>query len=174
MRYRYQSGDTVYDVALERHGDGYRATVYGETFEVELLDEQPGAFVLRIAGPFEDGLVRPQTVFWAVEGSTKWLSSGGCTYRLGRPVDKRRARGSANAEGDTVRSPMPAQVRAIQVSEGDTVEAGQTLLLLEAMKMEIKLAAPRSARIGRLLTRQGDTVERDQVLVELDALIPPE
>ena len=46
--------------------------------------------------------------------------------------------------------------------------AGQTLLLLEAMKMEIKLTSPRAGRVARLLAKQGETVERDQVLVELE------
>jgi biotin carboxyl carrier protein len=63
---------------------------------------------------------------------------------------------------------MPAQVRAVQVSEGDSVEAGQTLLLLEAMKMEIRVQAPHAGRVARLLARPGDTVERDQVLVEMN------
>jgi 3-methylcrotonyl-CoA carboxylase alpha subunit len=168
MRYRYQSGDTIYDVVLERNGDAFRATVYGESYDVELLDEQPGAFVLRAAGPFAGGkLVRPQTVFWAADGSAKWLSSGGCTYRLERPADRRQAKASSAAAGDAIRSPMPAQVRAVQVNEGDEIESGQALLLLEAMKMEIKIAAPRAGRVARLLAKQGDTVERDQVLVEL-------
>jgi propionyl-CoA carboxylase alpha chain len=167
MKYRYQSGEMVYEVVLERHRDGYRATINGETYELEVLDAQPGALTLR-AGQ-DGGIVRPQVVYWGAEGDTKWFSSGGCTYRLDRPKERSRAgaRGGAAAE-DTLRAPMPAQVRAVQVAEGDSVEAGQTLLLLEAMKMEIKLASPRVARIGRLHAKQGDTVERDQVLVELE------
>ena len=64
---------------------------------------------------------------------------------------------------------MPARVRALQVAEGERVEAGQTLLLLEAMKMEIRLQAPRAGRIARLLASTGESVEREQVLVELES-----
>jgi biotin carboxyl carrier protein len=62
---------------------------------------------------------------------------------------------------------MPAQVRLVQVSAGDLVEVGQTLMLLEAMKMEIRLQAPRRGRVSRILAQAGQTVERDQVLIEM-------
>lgn len=168
MRYRYQSGDTVHEVELQRHGNAWRATVYGEVYEVDILDEQPGAFVLHTAGPFAaDDLIRPQTVYWAADGASRWLSSGGCTYRLDRPREGRRTRVASQSAADTIHAPMPALVRAIEIAEGDAVAAGQTLLLLEAMKMEIKLTAPRAGRITRVLTQPGATVERDQVLMEL-------
>ncbi len=167
MKYRYQSGEMVYEVLLERHGDGYRVTVGGESYDVEVLDAQPGALSLRFGAA--DGAIRPQVVYWGAEGDVKWLSSGGCTYRLERPKERRRNRASGGvAAEDILRAPMPAQVRAVQVAEGDAVEAGQTLLLLEAMKMEIKLTSPRAATVCRLLAKQGETVEKDQVLVELE------
>lgn len=172
MKYRYQSGDAVYEVLLERHGDGYRVTVNGEAYDLEVLDAQPGALSLRFGRQGDP--MRPQVVYWGAESDVKWLSSCGCTYRLDRPKERtgsgrrRGTAGGALAE-ETLRAPMPAQVRAVQVAEGDAVEAGQTLLLLEAMKMEIKLSSPRRGRVARILARQGDTVERDQVLVELQA-----
>ncbi len=177
MKYRYQSGDMVYEVLLERQGDGYRVILNGETYDVEVLDAQPGALSLRFdcakhperSETESKDAIRPQVVYWGAEGDVKWLSSGGCTYRLERPKERQRGRtaGGVAAE-DILRTPMPAQVRAVQVAEGDAVEAGQTLLLLEAMKMEIKLTSPRAATVCRLLAKQGETVEKDQVLVELE------
>jgi biotin carboxyl carrier protein len=170
MKYRYQSGDVIYEVTLDRHGDGYRVTVTGadgeaRSYDLEVLDAQPGTLSLRFDDPA--GAARPQVVYWAADGDTRWLSSRGCTYRLDRPQG-RRARGSAGAgAGDSVRAPMPAQVRAVAVAAGDVVVAGQTLLLLEAMKMEIRLAAPRPGRVNRVLAQPGETVARDQVLVEM-------
>ncbi|MCU0510349.1 MAG: hypothetical protein MUC34_18620 [Anaerolineae bacterium] len=182
MKYRYQSGETVYEVLLEGHGAGYRVTINGERYEVEVLDAQPGAFTLRMesaAGrpstadvpaerPSAQDAFGPRTVYWGAEGETKWLSSGGCSYRLDRPKERRRGGAAAAAAENALRAPMPAQVRAVQVSEGDEVAAGQTILLLEAMKMEIKLVSPRPARVARLLAKQGQTVEREQILVELE------
>ena len=62
---------------------------------------------------------------------------------------------------------MPAQVRAVQVQEGDAVEKGQMLLLLEAMKMEIRIKAPTAGRVTQLLVSSGQTVEKDQLLAEV-------
>jgi biotin carboxyl carrier protein len=170
MKYRYQSGDTTYEVALEHRDDGYRVTVSGpgdeaRAYDLEMLDAQPGALSLRFDDPA--GAARPQVIYWAADGETRWLSSCGCTYRLDRPQARRARGGAAAALGDSVRAPMPAQVRAVSVAAGDVVEAGQTLLLLEAMKMEIRLPAPRAGRVGRVLAQPGETVARDQVLVEM-------
>lgn len=166
MKYRYQVGDAVYEVVLERRGDGYRVTIDGKNYGVELLNAQPGALSLHFTG--QDGPFRPRVVYWGAEGDVKWLSSQGCTYRLQRPKG-RRARGAVGATSeDSLRAPMPAQVRAVQVAEGDVVEAGQTLLLLEAMKMEIRLQAPRRGRVARLLAKPGEMVAREQLLVELE------
>jgi biotin carboxyl carrier protein len=60
-------------------------------------------------------------------------------------------------------------VREVLVAEGDTVQRGQTLVILEAMKMEIRVAAPGDGQVRRLLVRQGDVVERGQRLVEIEA-----
>jgi biotin carboxyl carrier protein len=166
MKYRYQSGETVYEVLLEGHGEGYRVTVNGERYEVEVLDAQGGAFTLRLAAA--GAAIQPRVVHWGAEGEAKWLSSGGCSYRLERPRERRRGAGAGASAENVVRSPMPAQVRAVQVSEGEEVTAGQTLLLLEAMKMEIKVASPRAGKVARALVKQGQTVEREQILVELE------
>lgn len=50
---------------------------------------------------------------------------------------------------------------------GDAVEAGESLLLLELMKMEIPVVAPRAGRIERILVGEGDAVEEDQVVAVL-------
>jgi biotin carboxyl carrier protein len=62
---------------------------------------------------------------------------------------------------------MPGQVRAVNVAEGESVTKGQTLLVLEAMKMEIRVSAPRDGVVGKLLVQQGQTVDREQVLIEI-------
>lgn len=160
MHYRYQSGGQIAEITLERQGDGYLAVVDGITYAVEVLDRQPGVLTLRFAG-------RPVTIYWADNGGSKWIAQGGCTYRLERP-SPRSSRASGEPDGGTaVRSPMPAQVRAVQVTAGDVVERGQVLLLLEAMKMEIQIKAPAAGHVHRLLAAEGQTVDRDQLLVEI-------
>jgi biotin carboxyl carrier protein len=62
---------------------------------------------------------------------------------------------------------MPALVRAVAVQAGDRVERGATLVVLEAMKMEIRVTAPQASVVTRVRCREGEQVERGQVLVEI-------
>jgi biotin carboxyl carrier protein len=162
MRKRFQSGDRIYEVNVERSGEGYQADVDGEVFAFELLDAQPGQVSLRVQG-------KPATVYYAVDDGGAWLSMAGCTYHLEKPRPTAAQAARDGAGEGTVRSPMPAQVRAVQVSEGQAVEQGQTLLLLEAMKMEIRVRAPADGRVARLLVAEGQSVLKEQVLVEMES-----
>ena len=71
----------------------------------------------------------------------------------------------ANAEGTSVVSPMPGSILAVNVSQGQTVRAGEVLLVLEAMKMENDIVAPSDGIVKQILVTKGTTVDTDQVLV---------
>jgi acetyl-CoA/propionyl-CoA carboxylase biotin carboxyl carrier protein len=65
-------------------------------------------------------------------------------------------------------APMPGVVIAVRVSEGDEVEAGQILVVLEAMKMENTVTAPGAGRVEKVFVAPGQQVQRAETLVELD------
>ncbi len=75
---------------------------------------------------------------------------------------------AATGASRDLRAPMPALVRAVNVKEGDSVTQGQTLVVLEAMKMENDVRASRSARVGSIGVSVGMTVEKDQLLLTLE------
>ena len=88
--------------------------------------------------------------------------------------DEREKRLRAAAGGGIVetgeyhlRAPMPGLVVAIPVSEGQPVKRGEVILILELMKMQNELKAPRDGTIGRLRVRPGETVEQKQTLLSL-------
>jgi biotin carboxyl carrier protein len=62
-------------------------------------------------------------------------------------------------------APMPGQIKAILVREGDKVKAGQKLLVMEAMKLENKLPATRDGVVKKILVRDGDIVSQGQELI---------
>ena len=66
--------------------------------------------------------------------------------------------------------PMPGQVIRIDVAEGDVVEDGQTLAIVEAMKMENVLKAEKRARVKTVLVKPGDVLAVDQVMIEFEAV----
>ena len=67
--------------------------------------------------------------------------------------------------GDGVTAPMPGQIKAILVREGDKVTTGQKLLIMEAMKLENKLPATRDGIVKHILVRDGDIVSQGQELI---------
>ncbi|WP_297922075.1 biotin/lipoyl-containing protein [uncultured Campylobacter sp.] len=78
---------------------------------------------------------------------------------------------TANARGGTddndIKATLPSNVFKILIKEGDAVKAGQNVIVLEAMKMEINIESPRDGIIDKILIAQGDTVDADQVLAIL-------
>ncbi len=66
-----------------------------------------------------------------------------------------------------LRAPMPGLVVTIPVAEGQAVKRGQVILILESMKMQNELKAPRDGTIGRIRVRPGETVEQKQTLLSM-------
>jgi acetyl-CoA/propionyl-CoA carboxylase biotin carboxyl carrier protein len=80
------------------------------------------------------------------------------------------AAGDADAGGHgeaSLEAPMPGTVVQLRVEPGATVAAGETLVVLESMKMEISIAAPRDGSVAEVLVAAGDQVDRGAVLIEL-------
>jgi biotin carboxyl carrier protein len=80
-----------------------------------------------------------------------------------------RQSGRAGAEGRlNVTAPMPGKIVRLLVAEGDEVEAGQGLLVVEAMKMQNEMKAPKAGRVVALTAREGATVAAGDVLAAIE------
>jgi len=86
-------------------------------------------------------------------------------FALHDPLDRRAA--GTEATGVTL-APMPGLVKAVYVSTDDIVSAGDRLIMLEAMKMEMTLTADRAGRVAELLTSPGSQVQAGTALIRLD------
>jgi biotin carboxyl carrier protein len=80
--------------------------------------------------------------------------------RASRATDAEAASGPAD-----IRAIIPGRVAAVRVSAGDVVEAGQTLLVVEAMKMQNELRATQAGTVERVAVREGQTIDAGDVLV---------
>ncbi len=69
------------------------------------------------------------------------------------------------AAGETVAAPMPGNILRVEVNQGDTVKAGQLLVVLEAMKMENEIVAPKDGTIAQVVTSKGAVVDTGSPLV---------
>lgn len=66
-----------------------------------------------------------------------------------------------------VRAPLPGLILQVKVKEGDAVQAGQPIVLMEAMKMENVLPAPHNGTVRKVLVKEGDSVAEGDVLLEI-------
>ncbi len=72
------------------------------------------------------------------------------------------------ASANAVVAPLAGSVAKILVEEGDEIEAGQVLLVLEAMKMETEITAPKAGKVARILVEKGNAVQGGEALIELE------
>jgi biotin carboxyl carrier protein len=166
----------------------YHVTVAGTTIEVEIddagvrVDGDPAAVEgPEVASPgrysfFLDGAAH--TVLAERSSSSHWdLQLRGRRYHAEVVDDRTKSLQdvspavSAATGPAPIRAPMPGLVVRVEVKEGDLVEAGGGLLVVEAMKMENSLAAPVGGRIGVIHVDVGQTIEKDEILMEMLPLV---
>lgn len=141
-------------------GKSYRATLGDETVDVEILGMQDGRLSLLIDGA-------RVTAYVSSDNAKRWVTVNGRTHLLTRQSGSRKSGGGHHHAAGELTAPMPGQVRAVNVNEGEAVTKGQTLMVLEAMKMEIRIQSPGDGMVKKLFVKQGETVEREQMLIEV-------
>lgn len=156
-----QYNGQTYTITLTPQPDGTYTAAIGDSVMHLRAERQPdGAWRLY----FADG--QRASGYVAAQGSERYVAVAGQHFTL-TLHDTQRRRSTASA-GDLT-AQMPGKVISVPVNAGDTVERGQTLLILEAMKMEMRVTAPAAGRVKRVLVNTGQVVERGQRLVEFEA-----
>ena len=147
-------------IDLTPQGKSYRATVGDKTVDVETLHAKDGQMDLLIDG-------ERVTAYVSSDGAKRWVTINGQMFVLTKQSSARKSGHGHHHTAGELTAPMPGQVRAVNVSEGEAVTKGQTLMVLEAMKMEIRIQASMDGTVKKLSVKQGQTVEREQVLIEV-------
>ena len=157
-------GERVLSVEVAGAGPRYTVTLEGRAMEVEWSDGASGLASLVIDGAsVEAGAV-------ARDGGYSVLVKGhmvDVTLRDAAPPGAPLARAGAGGPA-RVTAPMPGRLVKILVQEGDSVREGQGLVVMEAMKMENELRAPRAGRVKELPARERQAVETGALLVVLE------
>lgn len=160
MLHTYEYNGESYKIRLEKQADGsYLATIGEDSYRFDATQLNNGTWLIDYDG-------QRKTIHTAKADDMRYVQVNGVQYQLEKSSGRRRASGAASKSGDLT-SEMPGQVIDVRVTEGDTVEAGQVLLVLEAMKMEIRITAPYAGTVARVLVTQGDVVDRGQLLAEV-------
>jgi biotin carboxyl carrier protein len=161
----------------------YITTINGKKFEVEIRDDStvwvngkqrsvdflslgPTLFSIIMDNAQHEVVVenREDAVEVLMNGR---LYSGTVLDERAQLMRNRRGGDAADSGEVTVRAPMPGLIVLVTVNEGDQVTAGQTLVILESMKMQNELKAPRAGTVQRVSVQAGTTVEQRKVLITL-------
>lgn len=134
---------------IGRNGDLFYLLIDGkkETARIDSVSKDGKQYNIRAAG--QD---------FAVKVSTE----------LDQLVDQMGLSDYATIVVGDIEAPMPGRVLEIKVAEGDSVEEGTPLMVLEAMKMENILTAAGQGKIEKILVKEGSTVDKGELLIEME------
>jgi biotin carboxyl carrier protein len=149
-------------VGLARVEDDWKISLDGKELDASVAEVVSNTFSVLLNGESHQIRVAPRT------DGTLTLHTGLAEYQaeVSDPrVWRGRRHGALEVEGrQQVTAPMPGKVVRVLVSEGDAVEAGQGLLVVEAMKMQNEIRSPKSGKVEKLLAREGLAVNAGDML----------
>ena len=149
----------------------YVVTMNGKRYEVEV--ERMSAFHMLTREEIASGVstpVQPPKAAAPAPAAAAPAPAAAAPAPAASPAPAAAAAPAAKAApgGTSVTSPMPGAVLGVKVNVGDKVSAGQTMFVLEAMKMENEIVAPVDGTVASINVKTGDTVDTDQVMGTLN------
>ena len=162
MKIEVRIGGKTRIVELEKDGCAWWIAGHGARGEANIREVEPGVFSVILDGESYEVRVTPQS-----DGRLT-LHSGNREFAAG-VIDPRAWRGrrhsGVEAEGrQQIMAPMPGKVVRVLVRAGEKVEAGQGLVVVEAMKMQNEIRSPKSGTVERLMAKVGEPVNAGEVL----------
>jgi glutaconyl-CoA/methylmalonyl-CoA decarboxylase subunit gamma len=145
-RYRLTIGDEVWEVDAHLDPQGVASLVIGGISHAATVADREGACVVDVGGEVYEILVEPQT---------RWIirTHGGT---------------AGTSRGQTLTAPLPGKIAHVAVQPGDTVRAGDTLVVIEAMKMENEFKASTNGTVTEVRVQPGQAVNPGDVLVVVE------
>ncbi len=168
MKLHAHVGEDKYSVEIKREDGKVYADVDGRKYELTVSEPEPNVLLFK-----HDGKIYEATVSPARKGS------GPIHVRIGtnefdvRLIDPKRLRGTVadHEHGDglaEIKTAMPGKVVRILCSVGDEVTQGDSVLVVEAMKMQNELKTPKSGVIKQIRVSEGATVAADDILATIE------
>jgi biotin carboxyl carrier protein len=168
MLYQVTVGERVARVELRRQGDDFFARIDNGAEQMVQLQQVHGPLRTLVLGE------RRLELLATVHDDTVLLTIGGLEYQA-EVLDDAHARLASVTGGRTsaharreLKAPMPGLLVKVLCQVGDTIEAGQPLAVLQAMKMENELSLTRGGTVTSIGAEAGQTVEQGQVLVVVE------
>ena len=153
-------------VELTRDGARWQISLDGTATDVDAIEIAPGIFSVLLNGESHEIRVAPNP------DGTLTIHDGPNEFKA-QVADPRawrgRKHGAVEAEGrQQIVAPMPGKVIRLLVKPGDKVEAGQGLLVVEAMKMQNEVKSPKTGTVEKLLAKESQAVNAGDILAWID------
>jgi biotin carboxyl carrier protein len=167
MEFEYTIGSKVYKVSIELKDGYYNINLVDQSFKVNCSSISPHCFSMLIGD-------KSHTVYIADDAEGKYISLKGAHYLVRETAQKEAAQHGSPADlpvsDGLISAPMPGKIVKILVKEGEEVEQGQSLLILESMKMENSIASPFKGKVIKVNVDIGELAQPGESLIELEKL----
>jgi len=154
------------EIEASRQGDRLRVNCGAQTVELRLLHAEGSYFVLE--RKLRDGTCQRIRAAGLGIGDRRQLWVNGRTFTYER--ERQQTGGPTAADSSALSASIPAVVTQLLVAVGDTVSAGDKLILLESMKMIIPIQAPYDGTVAQIHCTVGEAVQPDMQLIEITAM----
>jgi biotin carboxyl carrier protein len=166
MKYEVHIAGKTRVVELTREAERWRVALDGKQLDADAVEVAANTFSVLIEG--ESWEVRV-----AASANGALVLHTGIAEFIAEVEDPRawrgRRHGALEAEGrQQITAPMPGKVVRLLVKTGDSVEIGQGLLVVEAMKMQNEIRSPKSGKVEKILVKEGQAVNAGEVLAWVD------
>ncbi len=157
----FRHRDEAWEASGHGHAGSYRIRLSDGTYDVAGADLTAGFLCLRIQGEARRfRVMRHGTRLTLHDGEHRATVEAVPVYR--------RVATAGMEAGDRIVAPMPGRVVLVKAQPGNTVTAGQELLVMEAMKMELAVKSPRDGVVAEVRAAAGDFIDADTLLVTLE------
>ena len=166
MKFEVLINNTRRIVDLERDANRWRISLDGNLVDADAVEIAPNTYSILLNGKSHEIRVTP------TPAGVLTLQTGPHEFTA-EVIDPRawrgRRQGAIEAEGrQQILAPMPGKIVRVLVQTGEAVQAGQGLLVVEAMKMQNEIRSPKSGTVERLLVKEGQPVNAGEILAWID------
>lgn len=162
MKLGAQIDGNSHEIEIKRDGSRISATVDGREYELEASEPEAGVYLLKYDNRVFEVYVSPDGM----------VNVGGhqLEVKISDPKRLRGARGDAEHGDGTaeIKTAMPGKIVRILVAVGDEVEKGDGVIVVEAMKMQNEMKAPKAGIVKQINVKEGDTVNAGDILAVIE------
>jgi biotin carboxyl carrier protein len=164
MKYEAEIDGRTANIELEQHNGHVFATVDDRKYDAEVIRPEEGAYLIFVGDRVYEARV------W-FEGATSLRIKLRDRLFAASIIDRKRKRAATDhsQEGQQhLIAPMPGKIVRVLLAPGDTVAAGQGVVVVEAMKMQNEIKSPKAGRVTEVRVTEGSTVNANQVLAVVE------